>query len=540
MTTKQKVLLGVSVGGAVMALIAGLIVYDMCRVNVRAGEFAVLTRKTGLDIENGQSVAPDKDHKGVQLDILTEGRHFINPYTWDASIYPMVNIPDGKMGVRTRLYGENLPYGDFLAVKETQKGIVPDVLRPGRYAINAVIKGKEAERPKGDYVEMVEIVDPVTIPPGFRGIVTNLSGPVASDPNVVLVKPGERGVQKETLEAGTYYLNPYSVRVHIIDCRSQRFNLSENGIEMGFPSKDGFWISLDGVIEFRILPEKAAEVFVLYNEDSPASANNDHYFNIQKEIVRKIIMPNARSFCRITGSDKSGRDFIGGDTRTDFQKNFHGAMKKSCDPEGVEIVHALITKINPPQAIAKPVRDREVARQKQLQYKEQKLQQDAEAKLATEKALVKQRQDVVGVEQKVIQDVTKAKQDQQVAVTKAEENKAVAQQNLEAAKDQAAAKLAAKKAEAGVIELQNQAEAAGWKKAVDAFGGDGEAFARYVLYQKIAPAFKSMMLNTADTPLMRVFEGFTNPNQRPVPGAPRPAAPAPVLPAALPNPNEKK
>ena len=35
---------------------------------------------------------------------------------------------------------------------------------------------------------------------------------------------------------------------------------------MGFPSIDGFWVSLDGVIEFRVDPKKAAEVYVTYNE----------------------------------------------------------------------------------------------------------------------------------------------------------------------------------------------------------------------------------------------------------------------------------
>ena len=44
---------------------------------------------------------------------------------------------------------------------------------------------------------------------------------------------------------------------------------------MGFPSKDGFWVTLDGVIEFAIKPGSEAEAFVMYNEDvtGAASAN---------------------------------------------------------------------------------------------------------------------------------------------------------------------------------------------------------------------------------------------------------------------------
>ena len=37
---------------------------------------------------------------------------------------------------------------------------------------------------------------------------------------------------------------------------------------------------------------------------------------------------------------------------------------------------------------------------------------------------------------------------------------------------------------------------------------DGEAYARYVLYQKLAPGYRSIMTNTADSPLMEVFRNF--------------------------------
>ena len=85
---------------------------------------------------------------------------------------------------------------------------------------------------------------PVTIPAGYKGVVTNPSGPMPVDPNQLLVEDGFRSVQKSTLDEGTYYMNPYTYRIELIDCRSQRFNLSE-GFDMGFPSKDGFWVSLD-------------------------------------------------------------------------------------------------------------------------------------------------------------------------------------------------------------------------------------------------------------------------------------------------------
>jgi hypothetical protein len=246
-------------------------------------------------------------------------------------------------------------------------------------------------------------------------------------------------------------------------------------------------------------------VFVTYND---ASNDADGSTAIDQEIIQKIIMPNARAFCRLRGSNSSGRDFIGGETRTAFQAAFQQAIRQTCEKQGIEIVQALITQIHPPQAIAKPVRDREVARQKLKQFHQEKLQQEAEALLAVENALIKQKTALIEADREVVKKVVKANELQQVAVLKASEQLEVAKRDLEAAEDKAEAILARKGAEAGVIGFENKADAAGWKRAVEALGGDGDAFARYVLYQKLAPGFRSIMTNTADSPLMEVFRTF--------------------------------
>ena len=241
---------------AVIGLSAIWTMYTSFRIDVGSGEIAVLIRKTGKDISNKDEIAPSEAHKGVQRAVLPEARYFYNPYSWSWQIIKQIEIAPGEMGIKVSLTGDDLGYGDFLAKVDangdaTTKGIMPGVLKPGRYPINP-------------YLYSVEIEKPVTIPAGFKGVVTNLAAPLAADPNKLLVKPGERGVQELTLESGTHYLNPYITRVDLVDCRSQRFDLGEEG-DMGFPSKDGFWLSLDGAIEFRVSPEKAAEVYVLFN-----------------------------------------------------------------------------------------------------------------------------------------------------------------------------------------------------------------------------------------------------------------------------------
>lgn len=500
----------------VAVIVTGYVVYSKFRIDVPTRHMAILTRKTGDDLLNGQEFSHSEDVKGVQLQPLTEGRYFKNPYNWDWEIVPQVEIGEQELGVRVRLYGEELPAGEIIAQNENQKGIVREVLRPGRYPINARVyaadrrskadRASSFPRYRNNYTDVIELHRPVIIPAGFKGVVTLLAAPVPDDPNQLLVEDDMRGVQRTTLDPGTYYVNPYVKRINLVDCRAQRFDISKEG-DMGFPSKDGFWVSLDGVIEYRVDPNKAAEVFVKYNDES---VNGDR---VAEEITKKIILPNTRSFCRLRGSNYSGREFISGDTRVEFQKDFQERLATTCSSEGIVIVQALITNIRPPQKIASPVRDRQIALQEEKQFQQQILQQDSEQKLAIEQQLVKRSQALVAADQEVVQVVTAAKRKQEVALIEANQRLGVASFRLEAAEDTAAAVMRRGEATAAVINFNNTAEAAGWKKSVEAFSGDGDEFARWVMMRKLAPAYRRMMVNTADSPIMDMFEQYRQQQQ---------------------------
>jgi hypothetical protein len=511
MNTKHSQLPSPAALAAIAAIAVGVLlfeVYTACLIEVPNKHMAILVHKTGKDLDNSQSIAPSEEYKGVQAAVLTEGRYYYNPYNWAWTVVPQIEIPAGKLGVRIRLYGENLPSGELVASKESQKGIMPEVLYPGRYAINAQLVDsaakKEPDHVNNGFAEIIELHDPVTIPAGVKGVKTLVSAPLPAKANEVIVPKAveARGVQAETLEPGTLYLNPYVTQVSLVDCRSQRYNLED----IGFSTRDGFWVSLEGIIEYRVNPKEAAKVFVLYNEGKNNAAIEDEV--IQKMVVQKIIVPNARAYTRLKGSSHSGKEFITGDTRATFQEDFQREMQETCAAQGIEVIQALITRINPPEKIADPVRRRQIALQQEKQFTKEILQQAAEQDLAVQKATVLQKQAEVAAEQEVVVVTVDAKRKQEVAIIDANKRLGVAQKKFEAAKDLAAATLAKGKAEADVIRFQNEAQAAGWQKSIEAFGGDGAEFARYTLLKKIAPAFKAMMVNTENSALMDVFKAF--------------------------------
>ena len=428
-------------------------IYQECRIDVPNKHMAILTHKMGKDLEPGVVIAPSPEYKGVQKEVLTEGRYYYNPYDWEWQVVPQVEIPEGKLGVRIRMYGDDLAAGELIAWKENQKGIVPEVLRPGRYPINAWVD-RQRERLVQNYAEIVELHDPVTIPAGYKGLITDLTAPMPKQANELLSAKGERGVQSETLEPGTYYLNPVRAGgpfggLPQPAIQPHRHRVSHQGRFLGQPGGD------------HRIPRQTRTGRQPPTFSTTRSAKSK---NLAEEVIAKVILPNARAYTRLRGSNHSGKEFIAGDTRVTFQEDFQKTMKSTCDEQGIEVIQALITTIKPPEKIADPVRRRQIALQQEAQYKKEIEQQVAEQELAVQKATVEQKKALVAASQEVVVVTTEAKKKQEVALIDANKRLAVAEQKLLAAKDLAAAIMAKGKADADVIRFANQAEAAGWQK----------------------------------------------------------------------------
>ena len=456
-----------------------------CRIEPGPGEIAVLIRKTGKDLPSGQILALEKGQKGIQLDVLAEGRYFRNPYYWGWEIHPITDIPPGKLGVLTRLHGEELSTGGILA-PEGFKGIVPEVLRPGKYRINP-------------YAYSVQTFDAITVRPGFGGVVTSLTGldvlngeVAAGDRNTFLVKEGMKGVRPEVLDAGTYYLNPYMVTVVEVNLQSQRFELSgEDAIS--FLTLDGFTVNVEGTIEYALMRDQAARL--------------THQVGDMDDILKKIVLPKARGFSRIEGSKNPAKNYIAGVTRQKFQDNLEAHLIAQCKAWGVDIKSVLIRNITPPDAIASIIREREVAVQDAAKYGQQIEQAKSEAELVKQEMLAVQNKEKVEADTRRIRAVIGAEQEREVKLTRANKDLEVAKLENAAAKAQAEAKLLKAKAEGDVIRMRFEADASVIASQVQAFG-TGMTLARYVFYGKVAPRIQSILGGDQSGGLGGVLEGF--------------------------------
>ncbi|NCD35018.1 MAG: hypothetical protein EOL87_16570 [Spartobacteria bacterium] len=456
--------------GVILVLILPLWIWFFWRIEIGPGEIAVLIHKTGKDLAAGQILALTPKEKGIQLDVLSEGRYFYNPYSWDWRIAPIVDIPAGKLGVQTRLFGDDLPYGDIIAT-ETSKGILRDMLRPGKYRINP-------------YAYHIQLFDAIAIRPGHVGVTTTLVGKdiLNSDlpeeaRNTFLVTNGMKGVQAKVLDPGTYYLNPYIFNVVEVNLQSQRFEMSgEDAIT--FLTLDGFTVTVEGTIEYALMYDRVALL--------------THQVGDMEDILMKIILPPARGFSRIEGSKNPAKNYIMGDTRQQFQDNLEKHLKKQCGKWGVEIKSVLIRNITPPDQIAGIIRDREVAVQNAKKFEQQIEQAKSQAELVRQEMLAVQNKEKVEADTARIRAVIRANQEQSVQVTAARRELEVAKLENDAAAAQADAILLEASADQEVIRLNNEAEAGVLRNQVLAFG-QGLNVARHVFYNRIAPHIDSIL-----------------------------------------------
>jgi len=470
--------LGRGIGIAtIMALLAiGLIVilpgwvWFFWRIEPDTDELAVMIHKTGENLPSGEILALKPEQKGIQLEVLSPGRYFKNPYTWDWEIVKVTDIPAGKLGVRTRLFGKDLPPGEIIAGSDT-KGILPDVLGPGKHFNNP-------------YAYQVQIFDAINIRPGCVGVVTHLvgkdpltAGLLAEQRNAFIVGTTLKGVQAEVLDPGTHYLNPYMVNVNEVNLQSQRFEMSgEDAIN--FLTMDGFTVYVEGTLEFAVIRDHAALL--------------THQVGDMDDILKKIILPRARGFSRIEGSKNPALNYILGEMRQAFQNNLETHLRETCKASGVAIRSVLIRDITVPDQIASIIRERELAKQTAKMYDQQIEQAKSKAELTKQEMLAKQNQEKVQAETLQLQATILAKQEQQVRLTLAQQGLAVARLENDAADAQAAAVIAEAGGDQTVIKLNNEAEAKVFAGQAQAFGS-GLNYARYLFYQKVGPHIETIL-----------------------------------------------
>jgi protein required for attachment to host cells len=527
--------------------------WGFCRFYVGPNEMAIITAKNGEALEPGQILAR-KGQKGIWEEPLGEGRHFLNPIFYDREIQDVTIIQPGKVGIVTSKVGEKLPEGEFIADRG-QKGIWRSVLGPGKYRMNP-------------YGYNIEVVDAISIPIGYAGVITSLSGEQA--PSGQFANHKQKGVRRDVLQPGLYYVNGKEFKVDVLEIGINQVSLLGQGgskvvtkarqlgdnqalnvlqanvleqqeqkradyfskrvssmkkkpdwkrgqqvkFEAGKPLADMAPASLEegemNLMELVSFPSRdgfpiSLDMTVEFELDPSDIAGIYRRYGDLPAVVDKIIMPQITSISRNKGSEYRAKDFIVGEGREKFQNDLTVSLEQTLGAKDIRVYNALIRHVEVPDEIRAPIQQASIAVEQDLTNKERQNTARKEAELNTELSLIKQYGEKVVQETEKIKAEIAADLEKQVATIQAETLKREAEIRKQTAAIQADRVRVLGQADASALEKVEGEKANGLQLKTAAFG-DPVAYARWIFAENLNPRMKLNIIHAGEGTLWTDLE----------------------------------
>jgi regulator of protease activity HflC (stomatin/prohibitin superfamily) len=546
----SKVIGSVVITVLAVALLWFIWQWGFCRFYVQPGYLAVITAKGGKPLPDGQILAK-AGQKGIQEDVLGEGRYFLDPIMWEHQILPVTVVAPGKVGIVTAKIGEDLPEGEFLA-EPRQKGIWRRTLGPGKYRLNP-------------YGYQIDLVDAISIPVGYAGVITSLSGRQA--PPGEFAGANEKGVRRDILQPGLYYVNRKGFKVDVLEIGVNQVSLlgklggevitkgqiesgnvamkqlQSNVLEeqkkkrldylsqstAGLLRKSRGWEAEQGKAEGQqqaAQPVQQAEYykgdqmdtlvlpqFVEFPSRDGFQISLDMTVEVEltpadiawilsrygdlPALVDKVIMPQITSIARNKGSEYGAKDFIMGEGREKFQTELTKALATTLAQRKIVVHNALIRHVEVPEQILDPIRQASIAIQQNLTNLQKQETAKKLGELNTEMTLIEQRRQQVAQETTKIKAEIRADEEKQAAEIRAEAVKNVAEIARETAAIEADTVRRLAEAEGAAIKMVEGEKAEGLKLKARALG-DPTAYALWALAQSLNENVRINILHAGD------------------------------------------
>ena len=497
--------------------------WGVTRNYVGPDEVLVVINKFGKSLESEFAVIPPEkygEYKGIREEVLGPGRYFINPVFYDTKKFKTRTIragepekwqftADGRLvnpetapqiGLVTRKQGAPAPLGVEVVEKEF-KGIQREVLTPGTYKIN-------------EYLYEIKEFPAVVIPPGSCGVVTRLFGesaevvsatlseiaavttapstnpsqpaPDKKIPTRLVMGPNQRGVLRDVLQPGIYYLNPRQYKVDILPIGYDAITL-EHPVRPGdantsvrFLSADGYQVEADFTVVWGIAPADAPTII----------ANIGGWEVIERNVMRQAMI----SACQNEGSKYTAKELIQGSSRSKFQDDLSASMEKQVASRNIHVLLALIRNIavkdatgqDQTEGLLATIQRANVEVERQITNRQKTETEKKRAELEQANKLVDVARETVASETKVKVANILAEGQKKAAEIDAQRELTVAAVQLEISALEAQTTQILGKAGADVDRLKNEAEAKGAKLLIDAFGSP-QAYNSYIFAKNFQP-----------------------------------------------------
>ncbi|MBK6422778.1 MAG: flotillin family protein [Gemmatimonadetes bacterium] len=365
----------------------------------------VFGREVDCDaFQNARGFLLKGGQRGPQIAIIPPGTYRVNTALFSVKLVPVLEIPEGKLGMVTTQDGSPLKTGE-IAGREVPghntfqdgeafvtsggtKGLQAQVMMPGSYYLN----------PNFATVELANMTE-VTI--GHAGVVIAFVGEPGADvtgegfKHGNLVKPGQRGVWVEPLDPGMYPINPKTNHVVSVPTTNVVLNWATGKTEahkldaklstITVRSSDGFTFNLD-VSQIIHIPRSSAPKVIAR-------------FGSMDNLVTQVLEPTIGNYFRNAAQKSDAISFL--KERTQRQGEAREHIQHALEQYDVQAVDTLIGDITPPESLMKTLTDRKLAEQERITYETQREAEATRQALEQSRALANTQAQVVDAERSV-------------------------------------------------------------------------------------------------------------------------------------------
>ncbi|MEK7233580.1 MAG: SPFH domain-containing protein [Elusimicrobiota bacterium] len=344
------------------------------------------------NFQNGQAFLEQGGQKGPQIDILLPGSYRVNTAMFSVEMREAVVIPAQKVGMVTSRDGEPLPSSEYVAKSVAghkdfqdgaaflqaggQRGPQLDFLKPGTYYVNPLMFDANFDEvlqvARGEVAVIVSNIgkDPAGIGATAGATTVKPEDRLKDGIERYVVDSGYRGIQREVLGPGTYYLNKLAYTPHIIPTTNITIDWAEEKSPtrgerafnpLSIVSKDGFQMTVEVKVILRVLPEQAPHMVARIG-----TINN---------LIEHVVHPLIDSSFRNQSSSSEAMKFM--QDRHEEQRKAGEHIVAELKRYHVECVSVLICQIVLPERLMQTLTNKVVASQQMSMFDSQ---QEAEAR----------------------------------------------------------------------------------------------------------------------------------------------------------------
>ncbi len=367
---------------------------------------SVLGRKVDCDsFQDAEAFLKNGGRKGRQTAIITPGSYRINTFLFDVNVTDMISIPDNAVGIITTQEGKPLGEGQIAGkVIEGHNKFqnVDEFMNNGGFKglqEQVILAGSYFLNPWFVKLELVKMTE---IPIGYVGVVISYVGEEGKDLSGVEFKHGNivargcKGVWAEPLGPGKYPINPYILKVELVPTTNLVLNWASARSESHQLDKNLSTITVRSKDGFPFNLDVSQIIHIPTNEAPKVIAR----FGNMNNLVSQVLEPTIGNYFRNSAQDSDVIAFLG--TRKERQESARNHIGQVLEQYNVFGVDTLIGDIVPPESLMKTLTDRKLAEEQKVTYDTQKMAQETRQALEKETAIAEIQKEIVKADQGVL------------------------------------------------------------------------------------------------------------------------------------------